>query len=233
MHEINGNLMIINRRKVKDENGHLRKTTIWDIEIDYTNEDDLELLFRRVKNQLNSIRSEKGDKISRKKERFEACVEIYETNIDDLYSDQTLDTTRNYYVYAHCYDKKIAIKKDGITTWLATFGLDLIPFYIGKGTGRRAYDLNRNGTHKKVRQKLRTFNQDINVRIIKDNLTELEAFVLESKLIDILGCIGKGGKLVNLDEGANSKIRQNRYKSSLIKLNDFYSQTLEFRPNLI
>ena len=67
---------------------------------------------------------------------------------------------RKYYVYVH-------IRKDNNTV-----------FYVGKGTGDRAYNLDRSDFHDKVRDKY-----GCRVEIIKDNLTESQAFRLESKMI--------------------------------------------------
>ena len=220
--------MEIKRKQIKDSNGQLRNTTIWQIEIDYTNATELLELSNRIRSQIGAVRSlDSGSKKDINRIRFESCTEIYDTDISDLYSDLNLDPTPSYYVYAHCEPNKIAIGKDGVTSWLATMGVDLIPFYIGKGIGDRAYDLNRNETHRKVRQRLKEFKQDAQVRIIKDGLTELEALCLESKLIDIFGLMGKGGRLVNLDEGIKSKERQSRYADHLAEINSFYKNSLK------
>lgn len=220
--------MKIKKKQIYDDNGQLRNTSIWEIEVDYQNLNDIETLFQRIKPQYCTLKAQNSmSKKDLNKLKFDACVEIYNTDISHLYKNLNLDVLPNYYVYAHCENKKIAINKDGVTSWLATHGLDLIPFYIGKGCGNRAYDLNRNETHRKIKQRLKEFNSEIQVRIIKDNLTELEALCLESKLIDIFGILGKGGKLVNLDEGINSKDRHQLYKNHLINLNNYYKNLLE------
>jgi hypothetical protein len=220
--------MLISKRQIKDEKGHLRNTTIWDIEVDYNNLEDMNLLLQRIKSHIGSLHAEKrGSKNSIKQKKFDACNKIYKTDISSLYNDQVLDLSPVYYVYAHCEPNKIAAGKDGVTSWFATLGIDLIPFYIGKGKGDRANDLNRNETHRKVRQRLREFGQDVQVRIIKDGLTELEALCLESKLIDIFGVIGKGGKLVNVDEGSKSKERQRLYEVALQEINNYYKNSLK------
>ena len=132
-----------------------------------------------------------------------------------------------YYVYAHCEPNKIALRKNGITTWAATVGFENIPFYIGKGKDGRAFDLKRNETHKKVREKFKIFEKDIKVKIIKEGLTELEALCLESKLIDIFGVMGKGGRLVNLDEGIKPEERRQIYYNDLKNLSKFYQNSLK------
>ena len=67
---------------------------------------------------------------------------------------------REFYVYVH-------IRKDNNTV-----------FYVGKGTKNRAYDLDRGNFHNGVRDKY-----GCRVEIIKDGLTESQAFRLESKMI--------------------------------------------------
>jgi hypothetical protein len=219
--------MEIKKKQAIDSNGRLRSTSIWQIEVDHSDIDDLELLSNKIKSQLGYLRSESNtSRNEMKRIRFDACSEIYNTDISDLYQDLVLDNTTDYYVYAHCEPRKIAIGKDGVSTWIGTFGLDLLPFYIGKGRGNRAYELDRNETHRKVRQRLKAFGKDAEVRIIKSGLTELEALCFESKLIDIFGLMGKGGKLVNLDEGVKSKERQSRYNNHLKVLNNYYKNSL-------
>jgi len=219
--------MNLNKKQIIDEKGQIRTTNFWNIEIDYNNITELEELRKIISGQIQSIKSKFNGLKNLKKERFESCIDIYNTDISHLYSEIKLDEKPIYYVYAHCMSNKIAAKKDGITTWAATIGFTHIPFYIGKGTGRRAFDLNRNETHKKVREKLKIFDKNIEVKIIKENLTEMEALCLESKFIDIFGLMGKSGRLVNLDEGLKSKERQMLYRDSLIKLNSFYENSLK------
>ena len=67
---------------------------------------------------------------------------------------------REFYVYLH-------IRLDNNT-----------PFYVGKGTKNRAHNLDRGDFHNSVREKY-----GCRVEIIKDNLTESQAFRLESKMI--------------------------------------------------
>ena len=67
---------------------------------------------------------------------------------------------REFYVYVH-------IRKDNNTV-----------FYVGKGTKNRAYNLDRGNFHNCVRDEY-----GCKVVIIKDKLTESQAFRLESKMI--------------------------------------------------
>jgi len=49
---------------------------------------------------------------------------------------------------------------------------------------------------------------------------------LESKLIDMFGLIASGGKLVNLDEGVNSKERRLKYKDELREISMLYKNSV-------
>lgn len=197
-------------------------------EIDIDSIDDC----KRLQNTLNSIIGQlqaatNGLRKEKFKSMFDACVHIANTDISSLYNKIALDTTPIYYVYAHCdLDANIAIGKNGVSTFAATLGMAKLPFYIGKGTGSRAYNLNRNESHRKVRQRLQKFNKDIEVSIFKNNLTELEALMLESKLIDMFGLTSVGGRLVNLDEGVNKDERRLLYKEQLHDLNRFYKNSV-------
>lgn len=112
---------------------------------------------------------------------------------------QNKDFERRYYVYAHIdpTNKFIVMPKE-------FGGMHNIPFYVGKGTGNRAYDLNRNQGHgvKLSELKKRGITHDKIVKIIKRDLTEAEALELEAKLIYFYGTIyekNRNGVLVNLD----------------------------------
>ena len=67
---------------------------------------------------------------------------------------------REFYVYVH-------IRLDNNTV-----------FYVGKGTGNRAYEMHRNPHHDNICKEC-----GYKVVIIKNNLTESQAFRLESKMI--------------------------------------------------
>ena len=193
-------------------------------EVDLSSVDD-------IKRTINTLKSNLGEltKISSRSKfraRLDACQSILETDISSLYTIE-LDETPKFYVYAHCDpSNKIAIGKNSTTTFGATLGLTYFPFYIGKGTGDRAWDLNRNESHKKMRQKIKTFGNDIDVKIIKSGLTEKEALMLEVKLIDVFGLTSFKGMLVNLDEGTNNKTRHQLYAEQLRLLNNFYKNSV-------
>ena len=110
------------------------------------------------------------------------------------------DTENKYYVYVHAYPSGKGVRFHHPKCVIDTKGH---PFYVGKGTGNRAYDLNRNEGHGVILRQLKKKGHvpcDI-VSIVKDGLTEAEAYALESKLIHFFGTkFDKNpGILVNLD----------------------------------
>lgn len=110
------------------------------------------------------------------------------------------DLTKKYYVYFHVdlAEKFIALPK--------RLGIGMVkkPFYVGKGTNNRAYELKRNEGHgKKIRNIISDgHNEKDIVCIIKNLLTEGEAYELEAKLIYFFGTIfekDRDGILLNLN----------------------------------
>ena len=191
------------------------------IEVDFDSMDDLSHWINILRSSYCGLKKSSDPNYMSKNDRvkvvFNSCQKILDSDVSHLYKDFKLDPRPIYYVYAHCDTGfKIAIKKNGKTTFAATLGMNYVPFYIGKGTGNRDFDLNRNESHKKVRQKLQKFGKDVDVKIIKEGLTELDALCLESKLIDIFGLISqRNGYLVNLDEGVKAGERHQLYKDHL------------------
>lgn len=123
---------------------------------------------------------------------------------------------RKYYVYFHKAGKrKIIFNHEKVS-----FDCTGYPFYVGKGTGDRAYDLNRNQGHGKILDQLKLqkkSSKDI-VFIVKDCLTESEALELESKLIYFFGTKyekNRRGILVNLDL---PKIPDMQYETQIAKV---------------
>lgn len=108
--------------------------------------------------------------------------------------------SNNYYVYAHI-DPRARIFQ--ATKHLGgSWGGE--PFYIGKGTGSRAFDLKRNQGHgTQIRQILSDgYSPEDIVKIIYSNCSERKAFEIESKLIYFFGTRyqdDRGGILLNLD----------------------------------
>jgi len=208
------------RKQEIDSKGQLRRTAHYTIDVDSSDEEDLKLLLSWTKNMLGNIRAENGERSKnyRMGEILNSCMAIYNTDITHLYDSDGIND-RNHYVYAHCDPtKRIATGKHGITTFAATLGLKHRPFYIGMGQDNRAYELDRNDTHRKYRQQIKQNGLDIDVHIISEGLSRIEALALESKLIDIFGLIVKKGFLVNLDEGKNHKERKLLYENELVTL---------------
>jgi len=122
---------------------------------------------------------------------------LMEQDWSDLFPAGSED--RRFYVYAHVDPKKAPIKKIG--------GYQLhmpgTPFYIGKGCGDRAWDLNRNEGHGVQLRHLKRQGVAASeiVCLVRENLTEREALEIESKLIYFFGTkfeAGGKGILVNL-----------------------------------
>jgi len=88
--------------------------------------------------------------------------------------------SKTFYVYAHFINET-----------------DERPFYVGKGTGGRAYSkANRTSAWKEK------VKNGYAVKILKDNLLEKEAYDLEANLIEQYGRIDIGtGCLVNVIKG--------------------------------
>lgn len=152
---------------------------------------------------------------------FNSCINIINTDISTLYLDlECSEVDNDYYVYAHC-DPLYGLSsgQNGKSTFAPTLGLRYIPFYVGKGIGNRAYNLNRNESHRKIRQRSLAMGKEIQAFIIKDNLTKYEALALESKLIDIFGLKASGGWLVNLDEGHRASERRSLYLQDYLNIN--------------
>lgn len=149
---------------------------------------------------------------------YPAFESILQTDIGHLYKSSSQETI--YYVYAHCHPDKILNLTNIKHIFLASrFGLTHEPIYIGKGTGDRYLQLDRNDSHRKIRSVLKEHNKDLlPVMITPPTLTENEALSLESKLIDILGLksLSPHGILVNLDEGLMPLQRRKVYPNTRI-----------------
>jgi len=182
---------------------------------------------------LNCLKSRAGElKKSNKKqimdEQLLAIQKIYATDISHIYRDEIEDSSREYYVYAHCdSSKNIIAGKGAKTTFTATLGMQHPPFYIGKGKGDRAYNIKRNGYHQKVNNKLSGFNKQVEVCILVERLTSNEALAIESKLIDIFDLQSRGGTLVNLDEGKKSRERRECYQNELCTISKYWREFLK------
>ena len=188
--------------------------------IDWNSVESLKSLRSKIDRRLNQLVSTEKKHKKSHQSVFESCVQMYGTDITNLYDGFELSDERKFYVYAHC-DPFYRLKADtnGKIAFASTLGIEYLPFYVGKGEGDRAYDINRNEGHRKRRQFIEKSEKAIQIKILKDNLTEREALMLESKLIDIFGLVSFGGWLLNLDEGINNALRKEIYLTDYVNVN--------------
>jgi hypothetical protein len=98
--------------------------------------------------------------------------------------DDADDVERGYYVYLHL---------DRATR---------CPFYVGKGKGRRAYDVE--GRHPEWHKKVQSLVDGFGIEIVKNDLSEEEAYDLERELIRKYGRVSDGtGTLLNVTDGGS------------------------------
>lgn len=191
------------------------------IEVKWDDKEQITKLYQSLKGRMLNLNTDRLTRNERHRIIQDCCEKIFNADISSIYEGMKLDENPIYYTYAHLdTSKHITIGVSGKSTFLATLGINYLPFYIGKGVGDRCYDINRNETHRKVKQKLIGLNKEIEIYKIKDGLTEKEALIMESKFIDMLGLIPTGGKLSNLDEGMFSKERRLLYKKEFDILNN-------------
>lgn len=74
------------------------------------------------------------------------------------------------------------------------------PFYIGKGTGTRAWDhvarVDETRKGKRI-QEIHASGHDVVVSVLADELSEIQALKLEAELISAFGTESTGGILTN------------------------------------
>lgn len=192
-------------------------------DLDWNNFDDVDKLFLKLQGRRQQLKKENGllSKLSdtqRYQKQWDSIEAILKEDISFLYDDMKLDGERKYYVYAHCNPNEVIdiTKKNPYHILAASFGMQYLPFYIGKGTGDRYTKGDRNRNYHKIANK--HINNNINKLIIRKDLSELESLELESKLIDIFGLAIHGGYLINIDEGYKKDHRRFSYRNHLINL---------------
>lgn len=206
------------------------------IVVDYNDPSDLKKVISKLQKRRKLVLRELGyDEVKFHGSKFNMGAlyplmeGIYNTDLSSIYN-KVDTTTSNYYVYVHCNPFiPIDVRRDIRHYFLAVnFGLAYEPFYVGKGVGDRWRDLNRNDSHRKIRGKILSQNQDIISIKVVENITESKALEIESKLIDLLGlkALTSEGLLVNLDEGENPNNRRNlypkhKYLNKYLKRNGF------------
>lgn len=140
-----------------------------------------------VKNRHHSINSPLRNK---------CLADVLMDDWSSVYPATRGSEEKKFYVYAHV--DPIAGELN-----LGDMAFNGLPFYIGKGTGERAFDLKRNeghGVELKILKDLGLHPESI-VQIIKSGMTEQEAYCFEAKLIHFFGTRFDGvknGLLVNL-----------------------------------
>lgn len=204
--------------------------------VDTSDEAALTRLISQLRLSLHQAKVANGHQTRRQYEmaQLDARTAIINSDIPKIYENMKLDTSPVYYVYAHLDPtKQISPGRFGRGTFSCILGMTHQPFYIGKGTGGRFSSLRRNETHKKRTDFIKSLGLEPKVHIIKENLTEVEALMLESKLIDIYGLMANGGALSNLDEGVNKLERRAIYFQHLAVLSKFNTARSPKRPNRI
>lgn len=89
---------------------------------------------------------------------------------------------------------------------------DLTPYYIGKGKDKRAWASHRRSNGAEIKPK-----DNSRIRIIKEGLTEKEAFDLETKLIKQYELKENGGLLVNMTYGGEGRTPGKELRDNLSK----------------
>lgn len=188
--------------------------------IDWNSIEQLKSLRSKIDRRLNQLTVVEKKQKKSHFSVFKSCNKIYNANIANVYDDVVLSEEQKFYVYVHC-DPFFKLKADvnGKIAFASSLGIEYLPFYVGKGEGSRAYDLNRSESYRKKRQVIEKSGKNIQVKLIQENLTERDALALESKLLDIFGLVSFGGWLVNLDEGINSNTRKNIYIEDYVNIN--------------
>lgn len=122
-----------------------------------------------------------------------------------------------FYVYEH---------------WRTDKGL---PFYVGKGSGKRAQDMVLRGKrHKNLRKRLSLKGFEVEVRIVFPRLSEDEAFTLERSLISYWR--SRNVKLLNLTDGGDGT-KGYRWTTTQRLLSSFAAKARwgkeEYRANVV
>jgi hypothetical protein len=121
-----------------------------------------------------------------------------------------------------------------------------LPFYVGKGRGRRAYDHLRTCSrqqndsyntffYRKLR-KMRTKGIEPEIEIVMDNLTEVDAIMFERQMIHVVGRRNlRRGPLCNLTDGgdgASGRVVSQATRAKIAAANTGHVATEETRQKL-
>jgi hypothetical protein len=189
------------------------------------NEKDLTDIKRKIKYLVKikenlmkeqDVRLVQDDKLEKKlkgKEKdYQSILSLYESNISEIYDKKDHNC---FYVYFHCDpNSPLNIGKNAKDLFAASIGLTHRPFYVGKGTGDRYNNTNRNDSYAKKKQQIKQSGKEIIIVKWKEELSEDISFIYESKFIDIFGLLSfnQHNWLVNLDEGKDKERRRSLYK---------------------
>lgn len=152
-------------------------------------------------------------------------------NVDTILPEfnKILDSVKmqsgKHYVYFHCNPyQKLNVVGNVKHLFLASRFPNIThePIYVGKGTGDRYLDLNRNDSHRKIRSMIKKNGQDLIAVKVIENVSEETALQLENVFMYSLGlkALSQHGLLCNLVENDNSDIK------SLIKENEFMAKII-------
>jgi hypothetical protein len=115
---------------------------------------------------------------------------------------------RRFYIYIY-----LDPRKEGSYIY-GTYVFNFEPFYVGKGNGNRAWshiskkELNKNKNTYKNNKINNILSEGYYLKpiILKNFLTEKEAFYLEKELIKLIGRYGKNGPLTNITDGGEGVV---------------------------
>jgi hypothetical protein len=172
-------------------------------------------LYRRRSTEQERLKKDYRHMLRRDPDEEEieaAWVAHFTAVMSDDWSKYFVDTggDSDYYVYLH-FDPRVDRQINLVSSQLSV-SVQGEPFYVGKGTGLRAYDLKRNEGHGVMLRQMRQqglMAEDV-VRIVAHGLTEAKALELESKLIHFFGSrfdSGNPGMLVNLATTAGPTLK--------------------------
>jgi hypothetical protein len=194
-------------------------------EVDFNDFEQVSKLFMVAKCRYHELKRKKDNKKSHKercREMLDLMSDIYNMDILSEFNDDKLSKEKKFYVYAHGFDNELLVisksgKNNPKKVFAAQLGLHFKPVYIGKGCNGRVNDEKRNRAYSKIKKTYIGYGAKPLKFVIKDNLTELEALLLEGKLIDIFNFtfLANSGWLCNLDAGYMVEKRRSLYQDKL------------------